>query len=89
MLLGNCHLRSRLRNMLVTQEGWVNEAITVLEKVQDSSSNSDSDSTGGSSSHLAAHNLGLAWSLVNDTERSIEGTQTASYNILRTYCWHK
>jgi hypothetical protein len=63
---------------LVAQEGWVSEAITVLEKVQDSSSDSDSSgSTSGSSSHLAAHNLGLAWSLVNDTERAVEGTMTA------------
>jgi hypothetical protein len=58
---------------LVAQEGWVNEAITVLEKVQDSSSDSDSSGTNSGSSHLAAHNLGLAWSLVNDTERAIEG----------------
>jgi hypothetical protein len=54
----------------------------VLEKVQDSSndnSQSNGSDSGSSSHHLAAHNLGLAWSLVNGTERAIEGTLTASY----------
>eukprot|EP00953_Heterococcus_sp_UTEX-ZZ885_P000821 963-Heterococcus_DN1.PRE.2 len=71
------YLRPR-KTALDAQEAWVNEAITVLEKAQDSYSGSNSSNSGSGTSHLAAHNLGLAWSLVNDTERAIEGKRKES-----------